>query len=106
MIATFPQEIQVDSENLTITWKDGFTSHYNLLDLRKKCPCAVCCGGHGGKIGAATGHITSIQLVSWRKVGRYALNFTWVTTTIQEFTLTIISVLTLMEKQSKFTIID
>ena len=77
MLATFPQEIQADSENLTITWKDGFTSHFNLLDLRKKCPCAVCCGGHGGKIGAATGHITSIQLVSWRKVGRYALNFTW-----------------------------
>ncbi len=77
MLATFPQEIQADSENLTITWKDGFTSNFNLLDLRKKCPCAVCCGGHGGKIGAATGHITSIQLISWRKVGRYALNFTW-----------------------------
>ncbi|HMV41498.1 MAG TPA: DUF971 domain-containing protein [Leptospiraceae bacterium] len=77
MLATFPQDIQTSDDTLTITWKDGFVSHYNLLDLRKKCPCAVCCGGHGGTIGAATGHINEIKLISWRKVGRYALNFTW-----------------------------
>jgi DUF971 family protein len=37
----------------------------------------VCRGGHGGKVGAATGHINSIKLVSWRKVGRYALSIVW-----------------------------
>ncbi|HNI99440.1 MAG TPA: gamma-butyrobetaine hydroxylase-like domain-containing protein, partial [Leptospiraceae bacterium] len=29
------------------------------------------------KVGAATGNITSASLVSFRKVGRYALNLTW-----------------------------
>lgn len=77
MLETIPQEIRTDESNLFITWKDGFPSTYNLLDLRKKCPCATCRGGHGGKIGAATGHIQSIKLVSWKKVGRYALNFVW-----------------------------
>ena len=77
MKATIPDEISYDSENLVILWKDGFKSTYSLLDLRKKCPCATCRGGHGGKVGAATGHIQSILLVSWKKVGRYALNLTW-----------------------------
>ncbi|MEM7183429.1 MAG: DUF971 domain-containing protein [Spirochaetota bacterium] len=77
MLHTIPKTISYDSDSLFITWKDGFESTYSLLDLRKKCPCATCRGGHGGKIGTATGHITEIGLVAWRKVGRYALNFTW-----------------------------
>jgi DUF971 family protein len=77
MLETIPQEITSDSDNLFVQWKDGFKSAYNLVDLRKKCPCATCRGGHGGKVGATTGHIQAIKLVSWKKVGRYALNFTW-----------------------------
>ncbi len=74
---TIPDQISYDDTSLTILWKDGFTSKFDLLDLRKKCPCASCRGGHGGTVGAATGHIASISLVSWKKVGRYALNLTW-----------------------------
>ncbi len=77
MLTTVPSEIANSEVELTILWKDGFQSNFSLLDLRKKCPCAVCRGGHGGKVGAATGHINSIKLVSWRKVGRYALNIIW-----------------------------
>jgi DUF971 family protein len=77
MLSTFPAEIIPSETELVILWKDGFKSTFSLLDLRKKCPCATCRGGHGGKVGAATGHIQSIQLVSWKKVGRYALNFIW-----------------------------
>ena len=77
MLATIPQDIKYDSEKLYITWKDGFRSEYSLLELRKNCPCASCRGGHGGEIGSATGHIESISLIAYRKVGRYSLNFTW-----------------------------
>jgi DUF971 family protein len=77
MKETIPDQISYDEKELRIRWKDGFLSTYSLLDIRKKCPCATCRGGHGGKVGAATGHIQSIQLVSWKKVGRYALNLTW-----------------------------
>lgn len=77
MLTTVPNEIESSENELSILWKDGFQSTFSLLDLRKKCPCAVCRGGHGGKVGSATGHINSISLVSWRKVGRYALNIVW-----------------------------
>jgi DUF971 family protein len=77
MLDTIPSKIEYDDNNLTIVWKDGHNSTYSLLDLRKKCPCATCRGGHGGKVGAATGHIEKISLNSWKKVGRYALNITW-----------------------------
>jgi DUF971 family protein len=77
MKQTIPNEISYDEANLYIEWKDGHSSTFSLLDLRKKCPCATCRGGHGGKVGSATGHIETISLVSWKKVGRYAINLTW-----------------------------
>lgn len=76
-LATIPKEISFDDDHLRISWKDGLQSEYSLLDLRKKCPCATCRGGHGGKVGAATGHIQSIRLLSWTKVGRYAISIVW-----------------------------
>jgi len=72
-----PDEIRNDDTTLYIKWKDGAESSFDLLDLRKKCPCAVCRGGHEGNIGDATGHIDSIKLYSWQKIGRYALGFSW-----------------------------
>jgi len=76
-LATFPKDIRFDEKHLYIDWKDGQASTYELLDLRKKCPCATCRGGHGGKVGQATSHIQSISLISWTKVGRYAISIVW-----------------------------
>ncbi|PJZ70024.1 hypothetical protein CH373_09500 [Leptospira perolatii] len=75
--ATTPDVIDFDEESLSILWKDGVQSKYQLLELRKRCPCVVCKGGHGGKVGAATGSITSAKLLSFSKVGRYAINLVW-----------------------------
>jgi DUF971 family protein len=77
MLDTIPSEIHFDEENLFITWKDGFQSKFNLLYLRKNCPCATCRGGDFGKIGTMTAMIEKAELVAWRKVGRYAVNLTW-----------------------------
>lgn len=74
---TSPANIQYDETHLKIEWKDGTIHEFNLLDLRKKCPCATCRGGHGGKVGAATGHIQKANIISWSKVGRYAINIVW-----------------------------
>lgn len=76
-LATMAKEISFDDQSLFIEWKDGVNSKYDLLDLRKKCPCATCRGGHGGKVGAATGQIQAIKLISWTKVGRYAISIVW-----------------------------
>ncbi len=77
MLDTIPSEIQHDAKELVIVWKDGYRSTFPLILLRKNCPCATCRGGHGGKVGAATGHIQEISLLSWKKVGRYAINIVW-----------------------------
>ncbi|MDX1961392.1 MAG: DUF971 domain-containing protein [Leptospiraceae bacterium] len=77
MLDTIPAEIHFDDEFLFIKWKDGFESKFDLLYLRKNCPCATCRGGDFGKIGTMTGNIQTAGLVAFRKVGRYALNLTW-----------------------------
>jgi DUF971 family protein len=74
---TIPDEINYNETHLTIRWKDGEEQKFELLDLRKKCPCATCRGGHGGSVGAATGHIKKANIISWSKVGRYAINIVW-----------------------------
>ncbi|MCR9140973.1 MAG: DUF971 domain-containing protein [bacterium] len=77
MLHTIPDEITYDQENLTIRWKDQHSCSYELLNLRKNCPCAHCRGGHGPVADRQTDHITEIRLISWKKVGRYALCITW-----------------------------
>ena len=67
MLRTIPDEITYDQQDLKIRWKDGHDCSYNLLGLRKNCPVA----------NRQTGHITDIRLVSYKKVGRYALCLTW-----------------------------
>ncbi|MDV6235200.1 DUF971 domain-containing protein [Leptospira ellisii] len=75
--ATTPDRIDFDQTSLTIVWKDGATSVFELVDLRRRCPCVVCKGGHGGKVGTTTGGIQSIQLYGINKVGRYAIHPVW-----------------------------
>jgi DUF971 family protein len=77
MLDTIPDRITHDATTLTIVWRDGRECRYNLLELRRNCPCATCRGGHGVDAVRVTGGITKIGLNSWKKVGRYALQFLW-----------------------------
>ena len=77
MLDTIPGEITHEEKKLKIVWKDGKVCEYDLLFLRKQCPCAVCRGGHGANVTRTTEGIREIALQSWKKVGRYALQFVW-----------------------------
>ena len=33
---------QLDSRTLGVTWTDDLISRYDVVDLRRKCPCATC----------------------------------------------------------------
>jgi len=77
VLKTIPDEITHDAGHLSIRWKDGRACSFPLLALRKACPCANCRGGHELTARRTTEHITQIQLVSWKKVGRYAIQITW-----------------------------
>ncbi len=76
MLSTIPSNIKFDKKYLYIQWKDGKQCKYELLNLRKYCPCAQCRGGHGDP-NRTTLNIESIELISYKKVGRYAISFTW-----------------------------
>lgn len=75
----FLDRVEFNDHNITVHWKDGSQNMYALLDLRIDCPCANCRGGHGIKDrkNRTTGNIKDIKLISWKKVGRYALRLTW-----------------------------
>jgi DUF971 family protein len=77
MLETIPDQISFDEKNLYIRWKDGRDSSYELLHLRRMCPCAQCRGGHEKTARRTTGHIQEIQMRSFRKVGRYAISILW-----------------------------
>ncbi|MBX7058976.1 MAG: DUF971 domain-containing protein [Leptospirales bacterium] len=77
MLSTLPDQIDFDAQDLHIRWKDGKECRLGLLALRRNCPCAVCRGGHEADARPTTGGIESIALLSWKKVGRYALQLNW-----------------------------
>ena len=33
---------QLDQRTLGITWTDGTKNSYDVVDLRRRCPCALC----------------------------------------------------------------
>jgi len=76
-LKTKPKEITFDDDNLTIKWKDKTTSVYNLLQLRKVCPCATCRGGDFGEIGTMTRDIKKASIKSFSYSGNYAIQILW-----------------------------
>lgn len=77
MLQTIPDEIKYDQNQLTIRWKDGKICEFPLLPLRKSCPCANCRGGHEMTARRTTDNIQQAQIVTWKKVGRYAIQIAW-----------------------------
>lgn len=77
MLDTIPEEIRFDEKDLHITWKDGKKCSYDLLNLRRMCPCAHCRGGHETVAQRTTGNISDIRVSTLRKVGRYAISILW-----------------------------
>lgn len=77
MLATIPKTITFDDTSLYIEWKDDKKTSYDLLVLRKNCPCALCRGGHGKQTVRITDRINEIRLTGWKKIGRYAICLHW-----------------------------
>lgn len=77
MLDTIPEKIHFDEKNLYITWKDGKDCAYDLLNLRRMCPCAHCRGGHEVTSQRITGDITEIRMSAFHKIGRYAIAIVW-----------------------------
>ncbi len=81
---TDPANISISkSRGVTIDWKDGHRSAYDLTYLRDKCPCAACTGAHGTPPREAAGsspfqmYRPAPKIENVEPVGRYALRFVW-----------------------------
>ncbi|MFQ5602632.1 MAG: gamma-butyrobetaine hydroxylase-like domain-containing protein [bacterium] len=80
-----PVDIQKTSENLLkIVWDDGHDGRYEIVRLRKKCPCASC------RTAVSTTDANPLRILSSNEilnddlsineaevVGRYAVQFSW-----------------------------
>ncbi len=70
---SFPQQIsQHDERTLKIVWDDGMERLYDVVALRRGCPCAAC----AEQKSAATDKIATddhVRPTEIKSVGRYAL---------------------------------
>lgn len=83
-MSTQPERIAISkSKGISIEWKDGHKSEYQLKYLRDKCPCATCTGAHGTppRQSEAASPFQMYQPVlkinSVEPVGNYALRLLW-----------------------------
>lgn len=76
-----PADLQVIGSELAIRWPDGIESYLSLEALRKRCPCAACCGEPGltKPIPNAGSNLRpeSFRLKGMQMVGGYAIQPTW-----------------------------
>ena len=65
---------QIDDRTLAILWTDKVEQHYDVVDLRRKCPCAACVDERTGKRTLAPENVAdTVRPKLLKSVGRYAL---------------------------------
>lgn len=66
---------QVDNKTLMIKWTDDSENLYDVVQLRRMCPCAECVNEFSGKRTLDPQSISEqVRPVTIDSVGRYALN--------------------------------
>tara|TARA_B100001059_G_C17250654_1_gene294125 strand:- start:28 stop:348 length:321 start_codon:yes stop_codon:yes gene_type:complete len=69
---------QINDRTLGITWTDDKVSEFDVVDLRKQCPCASCVDEYTGKKILKPETIAdSIRPTHIRSVGKYALTISF-----------------------------
>jgi DUF971 family protein len=69
---------QKSDVDLGILWNDGTTSDYNVVELRRQCPCAHCRDEWTGERRLDPAAIPeTARPIEITRVGRYALHFKW-----------------------------
>lgn len=77
-----PTAIDLDTEHglMQIAWADGHVSLYELAELRRRCPCAVC-AGEMGRPGMVTSETIftprQTTLAEVQPLNRFGLQFIW-----------------------------
>lgn len=77
MIAPRVVEPDEDASTLRITWADDHESAIPYQALRDHCPCAHCKHARDQQQPIFLVPGMSTRLLSWKRIGNYALNFSW-----------------------------
>jgi DUF971 family protein len=73
--APAPTEVELDrTHGLHLRWPDGSEARFDLVDLRRNCPCAECRGlrEQGHEVGGDDPHATGADLV-----GAWGMSIRW-----------------------------
>jgi DUF971 family protein len=75
-----PTSVDVDrQQGVTITWRDGRQSRFELIELRVNCPCAECRQRRSDAqpIWPRAGAPEPLELLDADLVGAYGMSFQW-----------------------------
>ncbi len=71
-------DLSEDRRQINIKWQDGLATQHLAFDLRTQCPCAGCIQEFTGEQLLKPEDVDkNVAATSFRKVGRYALQFDW-----------------------------
>jgi DUF971 family protein len=64
---------------LTLTWDDGQTSHFDLEELRRHCPCADCRTRRDTNrpVWPVSPDALPLRIIDAELVGAYGMSITW-----------------------------
>ena len=69
---------QKDSQTLQIVWRDGHVSEYDVVVLRRECPCAQCVDEWTNERTLDPNSIPeTVRPVGLKSVGLYAIQIDW-----------------------------
>ena len=76
---TTPEWIeQGGPRELAIAWRDGHTSSFDVVDLRRACRCAACVDEWTGRQLLDPGKVSDdVRPVSIEPTGNYAIHIAW-----------------------------
>ena len=81
--STTPRDLKVKikEQRLTIDWRDGKKSEFDLALLRKHCPCATCRTqreeADANPLKILKFDPSGVGVTSAKLIGNYAIQFTW-----------------------------
>lgn len=78
-MTTPPQEIDVTSRDLVVSWSREHTSRYDLVVLRRTCPCAFCTElrDKGERVWPRPGAPDELMVAGAELMGGWGLNLRW-----------------------------